>query len=293
MKHSVHSQFSPKSSPVLSFWFSLAPICFAGLTLPLGAFAKPTPAVQERVREGQLVKLKLHNILTTENVEKGDPVDFDVAEDVVLNNHVVIAKGAVARGTVTKVKGAGKKKAKDASVSFRFLSVRAVDNQELPLRVRSFKSKKEKKESEEEIEENSPIPGLAERMIGAEKGREYAAYTDGAAVVNALDAPQSTAGSVTGPPATPTTAPATPTTPVVPALTEPEPEQAVIDFKSDPTGADIVVDGTFRGNTPLDLQVPPGRHQIEIRFGGYRPWTRIIWIEPESHPSIRATLERP
>jgi hypothetical protein len=259
-------------------------------------FVAPLRAAQIRVREGQLVRVKLHNVLTTENVEKGDWIDFDVSEDLVISNHVVIAKGAPARAKVVNVKGAGKKKAKDASVTFQFVSVRAVDNQAIPLRVLPYKSKKSGAK-ENEIEANSVIPGLAERMVGAEKGREYYAYTDADTVVNSQVVP---AAAESAPPATPPAQPLQAAPQPVPPAMQPVPsalapmggEQATVEFNSNPAGADIMVDGTFRGNTPSTLPVAGGRHVIELRLAGYRVWTRTMMVDPGSHPTVRATLEK-
>jgi len=248
-------------------------------------------AAQVRVPDGTLVRLKFHADITTENVVKGDRVEFDVTENVTVNNRVVIPKGAVARGVVTDVKGAGKKRAKDAAVFFRLVAVRATDNQEIPLRVMPTKPRKADA-SENVVEINIPIPGLRERMIGAEKGKDVAAYTDLDALVNAPEpAPETTATGATGPGGQPrtTAGPAVQTPP--PAIVFP-PEDAYVDFNSNPVGADILINGTSRGSTPLRLQIPPGRHVIEIRLAGYRTWTRNMVVDPGSKPSVRASLEK-
>ena len=249
-------------------------------------------AAQVRVPDGTLVRLKLHADITTENVVKGDRVEFDVAENVMLSNRVVIPKGAVARGVVTNVKGAGKKKAKDAAVTFRFVAVRAADNQEIPLRVMPTKSRKGEA-SESEMEINTPIPGLRERMIGAEAGKDFAAYTDTDALINVPEVPSTSAAAsgATAPGGQPAAAPGSAAQPAIPAVVLP-PEEAYVDFNSNPMGADIVINGTSRGNTPLRLQVPPGRHVIEIRLAGYRTWTRNMVVDSGSKPSVRATLEK-
>jgi hypothetical protein len=248
----------------------------------------PAPAAQVRVVQGQMVRLKLHNVLTTENVVKGDPIDFDVAEDVVVATHMVIQKGAPARGKVVGVKGAGKKRAKDASVTFEFVSVRSVDSQDVPLRARPDKHKKAESK-ENEVEANDPLPGYAERVIGAEKGKEYAAYVDVSATVNVPDTP------VTPPPITPVAPTAQPPSSPQPAPTpapSPSEDPASVDFNSNPPGADILIDGKLVGNTPSTLHVDAGHHLITLRVGGYRPWTRTMVVEPGSSPSIRATLEK-
>jgi hypothetical protein len=257
--------------------------------------ALPTLAVQVRIRDGQQVRLKLRNILTTDNVQKGDQIEFDVVEDILVNGHVVIAKGSAAHGKVVEVKGAGKPKAKDAEVVFEFTTVRAVDNQEIPLRIVPTKSRKSKS-SENEVSERAPIPGYPSRLIGAEKGKDYVVFTDAPATINASEtivaAPVTPAAAH---PAQPTTAEpaggnpaAAPTTGPTPAITAPEP--ASVEFSSTPDGADIIIDGTFVGNTPSTLRVVPGHHSIEIRMAGYRSWTRTMVVDPESHPSVRATL---
>jgi hypothetical protein len=270
-------------------WLAVAVIIAAG------GVSTPLLGTQIRVPSGTLVRLKLHYDLTTENVLKDDRIDFDVADDVVVNKHVVFPKGAVAWGKVIRVKGAGKKKAKDASVTFRFIGVRSIDNQQVPLRL--LPSKPKKADSRENLVEiNTPIPGLRERMIGAPKGKEYAAYTDTDALVNA---PEPTPPKPATPAAASTlgaqtvvgAAPATPAVPAMAAALLP-PEDATVDFDSTPGHAAVLVDGIFRANTPFKLTLPPGRHVIEVRLEGYRPWTRHMVVNAGSMPSVRARLEK-
>ena len=264
-----------------------------GTVFMLVYLSTPAPAAQVRVIQGQMVRLKLHNVLTTENVVKGDPIDFDVAEDVVAATHVVIQKGAPARGKVVGVKGAGKKRPKDASVTFQFVSVRSVDSQDIPLRARPDRHKKAESK-ENEIEANDPLPGYAERVIGAEKGKEYAAYVDVSATVNVPDTPVAPPPITPVPPAQQTPANPqreTPPAASTPSIAVPE-EPALVDFNSNPPGADILIDGNLVGNTPSTLHVDAGRHLIQLRMGGYRSWTRTMRVEPGSSPLIRATLEK-
>jgi hypothetical protein len=228
--------------------------------------------------------VKLRNILTTENIRKGDRIEFEVTEEILVSGHVVIAKGSVAQGKTLDVKGTGKPKAKDAEVVFQFTTVRAVDNQEIPLRLQGSKSRKENAKGAE-VAERSPIPGYPTRLIGAEKGKEYTVYTDGSFAINAADA-------VAVPPAaTSAGAPAAVAAPAAPtAAVDVGMEPASVEFNSEPKGADILIDGTFVGNTPSTLRMTPGRHNLEIRLTGYRSWTRTMVVDPESHPAVRATL---
>jgi len=226
------------------------------------------------LRDGTPVHLKLRYMLTTENVTKGDRIQFMVAEDVMAADQVVIAKGAPAFALVTRIKGAGNKKAKDASVAFRLMTVQAVDKQEISLRVLAQKGKKPAP-TDYELEETSAIPGLPERMVGAEQGREYTVYADMDVRIKVPDPPPP-------PPTNPTPEPPPPE-PVEPAL---------VNFNSEPVDAVIVIDSNPVGHTPATLTLAPGRHLIELKLANYRPWMRSMMVTPGSHPSIRATLEK-
>ena len=180
-------------------------------------------------------------------------------------------------------------------MTFQFVSVRSVDSQDIPLRVRPDKHKKAESK-ENEVEANDPLPGYAERVIGAEKGKDYAAYVDTTATVNVPDTPAvappiapvaTTVQSPSSPPPTPASLP----TPAAANPSMPE-EPALVDFNSNPPGADILIDGNLVGNTPTTLHVDAGRHLIQLRIGGYRSWTRTMRVEPGSSPFIRATLEK-
>jgi len=250
-------------------------------------------AMHVHVRDGQEVRLSLRNILTTANAEKDDVIQFEVAEDVVVVGHTVIAKGAPATGKVVRVKGAGNKKAKDASVTFRLLAVQTVDNQQVPLR-KHVGGENKTSDKENDFEEDQPIPGMVERAVGADKGKVYIVYLDASVVVNAPDTtttPQtapSAGQTATAPTGQPAVQPAA-TTPSTGALGQ---EPATVDFVTDPSVADIMIDGNFAGNTPSSLQVIPGRHTIELRLSGYRTYTRSMRIDEGSHPRISASLEK-
>jgi hypothetical protein len=222
---------------------------FAALIL-LSLLALPGLAAQIPLRDGQTIKLKLRNVLTTDNCRKGDAIEFDVAEDVLINGHVVIAKGATARGKIVDVKGAFKPRAKDAEVIFQFSTVRAADQQELPLRPRPEKTRKG---SEQEVHEKSPIPGQISRVVGADKGKEYEAYVDGSFTINTSDA---ILAAPTVAPAAP--APAAPSAPAAPAAPPAPPSAlAATDVALAPSSVkfDSTPDG---GKHALHLAVDPG-----------------------------------
>jgi hypothetical protein len=266
------------------FWVRSLVFAVACLALADGTLG----AAQVRLREGTLVRLKLLYNVTTDNVARGDRVEFDVAEDLIVSDHVVISKGAPAWGQVVEVKGAGKKSAKDASVTFRLMAVKMVDNQQVPLRVMPTKPKKSDS-ADNDIVEDSVIPGMEERTIGAARGRDYAAYTDAEVLVSVPDAPLGAQGGGAAGLRGPASAAALPNPEPAPP---PPVEDAYVDFNSAPSGGDVMVDNRFRGNTPLKITLPPGRHLIEIRLAGHRPWIRNMMVDPGSKPSVRAALDQ-
>jgi hypothetical protein len=53
---------------------------------------------------------------------------------------------------------------------------------------------------------------------------------------------------------------------------------ASLDIHSNPPSADIEIDGSFVGNTPSNVSVTPGKHQIILMKKGFAMWTRSINI---------------
>ena len=47
-------------------------------------------------------------------------------------------------------------------------------------------------------------------------------------------------------------------------------------FDSDPSKADILIDGAFRGTTPQVLPLPGKEVTVSIERQGYQPWTRKL-----------------
>ena len=76
---------------------------------------------------------------------------------------------------------------------------------------------------------------------------------------------------------------AQPTAPV------PSAEPVQITITSIPDHADVLIDGKFRGTTPLALTLPPVAVEIRIERQGRRPWMRTL--TPEAGMQIAPALE--
>ncbi|HLG15265.1 MAG TPA: PEGA domain-containing protein [Blastocatellia bacterium] len=61
---------------------------------------------------------------------------------------------------------------------------------------------------------------------------------------------------------------------------------------SDPSGADVNVDGAFMGNTPAQLKLSAGKHRIQITSEGFSEWSREIEVSAGSELSLTATLKK-
>jgi hypothetical protein len=61
---------------------------------------------------------------------------------------------------------------------------------------------------------------------------------------------------------------------------------------SDPPGAEIYLDEQLTGSTPSTLDVPPGNHQVSVRFFGYQDWNRNLRVLSGSEINLEAKLEK-
>jgi len=66
---------------------------------------------------------------------------------------------------------------------------------------------------------------------------------------------------------------------------------ARITVRSVPSGAQVTTGGSFRGVTPLTLELAPGvAHSISIARAGYAPWTREVFAESGKESQLDARL---
>lgn len=149
-------------------------------------------------------------------------------------------------------------------------------------------------------------------LNGDHKVRAYAYYAGFAAadaIVDALKTVDLSSVSAATPgagPAAPTTAPsaapntapsaapyAAPPAPSSEATAPAGPEAlASVQLSSDPTGAEIAIDGNYVGNTPSLIKLKPGTHSIRMTMPGYAPWERSIETVAGESRNFAATLEK-
>jgi hypothetical protein len=273
-------------------------------------------AFGQRVRlpEGTPVHVRLKADLASDQVEEAARVDFEVARPVIVQGIAVIPVGAVAWGAVQSVK-------KGKFIKFDIEGVRLPDLTEIKLRTVREKSKNP-------AQDQTKVDASFKGGVGAPKGTEYTAYVNeerevavGAQPSIPALAPTPTPAATTAPtpaqvaaptPSTATPAVTYPKPAAPPAVTTPAPsatspaispgqsaaplanvERARVECFSDPSAADIYIDGEFYGNTPSILKVPVGRHALEIQLSGYKTYSIPLILEPGTGiRTIRASLEQ-
>jgi tRNA A-37 threonylcarbamoyl transferase component Bud32 len=154
-----------------------------GITQP-AVSDQPSPTVTSRevtsltIPEGEEVKLKLSNSLSSGDAKVGDIVELTVAEPLTIGGHIVIQQGAMAKGIVQTV--TSQRFRRPGSLELRFDSVRAADGEEVSLRgVYSQKGRVRIRGEEVELDAGTPFTAqIAEGIsirVGAAARRPGAA----------------------------------------------------------------------------------------------------------------------
>ena len=66
---------------------------------------------------------------------------------------------------------------------------------------------------------------------------------------------------------------------------------AKFSVRSEPAGADVLVDGKFVGQTPSTLQLQAGTYTLSVRLQGYQTWQKELSAISGSESNLQATLE--
>jgi PEGA domain len=63
-------------------------------------------------------------------------------------------------------------------------------------------------------------------------------------------------------------------------------------FNSTPAGAEISVDGKFVGNTPSEIALSAGAHQVVLSMPGFAAWKRELTVSVESALNVNPVLQK-
>ena len=229
------------------------------------AQAPQTPPKPNTLLDGTPVKLRLGRTLSSANAKVGDEVDFDVLEDIKVKDVIVIPKGGLALATITSAEHK-KRMGRGGRLDVNIDSVRLADNEKAALRsTAGGKAGGHVGVMTTAIVATGivffPAAPLFLFIHGKEmvipKGTEITAYVNGDMTLDmARFAPMN------GTPETAATAAGT--------------FQITVD--ANVPNCDIEIDGAFAGNTPSQLSLSAGKHEITVKKKGYQNWTRTLAI---------------
>jgi len=227
-------------------------------------------SAQIEIPDGTKVRVRLEQQLSSATADEKQPVTLAVADDVVVNGAIVILKDTVVNGTV--VESVKKRRmGRTGKLDFSIDTINTPEGDKIPLRY----SIEKKEGGSHAVRTGIITAGVAVLFWPAapfmllahgkdtviQKGTTYEVFTDSKFVSKSK-----IVGSSTSPATT-----------------------AVV-INSDPTAADVEVDGAFVANTPSTIQLSAGQHLIKVTKGG-KSWQRTLNVLAGSTLNLNATLE--
>lgn len=260
-------------------------------------FAQQSATRTVKIPDGTLVPLYLKDDLSSKKNKANDPIRFQVRADVRMDGVVVIPARTWVTGHVLEVGGAGFA-GHAGKLNFTVDSLKAPDGTTIPLRGSpTIKGGSSAAVAAAATAAYGPA-GLFIRGSHADirKGTMLTAYVDGdhevAVTLLTLSA------RADNPPAAPPLSeaaepeaaqPSSPSTSSSGANAAEEPCTLVV--KSNPEGAEILVDGGYVGNTTSTLRLEAGEHTIAVRKAGFLTWQRTMTASAGGNVTIDAPLE--
>lgn len=234
--------------------------------------------------DGTPIKLRLNRTLSSADTKTGDNIDFEVLEEVKVGDVVVIPKGSTAIGTVTDAEHK-KRMARGGKLAIEIDYVKLADSEKAAIRaVKETKGGGHTGAMTGAIVATSlvvwPAAPFFLFMHGKDttipKGTEITAYVNGTMPLDVAKF-------------TPTASPTVASSSAVPAQSNATGAQ--LEITSNPSRAEISVDGNFVGDTPSELAVAAGVHTITISKHGYKQWERKLTIS-SGKVTVAAELEQ-
>jgi PEGA domain len=227
--------------------------------------AKPSPTTTQSTKSaaigptlgnGTRIKLKLDEILSSADAQIGQTVKFDIAEEVRVGDVIVVPKGGLVCATV--IKAEHKKIFGHCGKVTLSTSLRLADGNEVPLStvLDGGPGDHELCRVINTVGTIFPIVPLPGKDITMQEGTEVTAVVNGDVPLKMAKFQRSSLPQAAGAPV--------------------GTENTTLEITSSPPGAEIELDGNYRGDTPSSIAVPPGDHMLKISKPGYKPWERRI-----------------
>lgn len=235
------------------------------------------------LEDGTPVKLRINRTVSSADAHVGDTVDFEVLEDVAVNGTLVIPKGGLAFATVTEAQSK-RRMARGGKLDINIDYVKLLSSEKAALRaIKDVKGGGHTGAMVGGIVATSIVffPAapfflfMHGKDISIPKGTEITAYVNGDMKLDIAKFQ--------------TPSPQRSITAVTPAVSS---TGAKLQLESSPSGADIMLDGNFVGNTPSDIEVQEGDHTVTLKKSGFKDWERKMKVHGGSSVHLGAELEK-
>ena len=237
------------------------------------------------LEDGTPVKLRINRTISSGDAHVGDTVDFEVLEEVNINGTLVVPKGGLAFATVTEAQ-AKRRMARGGKLDINIDYVKLLSGDKAALRaVKDLKGGGHTGAMVGGMVATSlvffPAAPFFLFMHGKDitipKGTEVTAYVNGDMKLDI---------SKFQPPSAPQPAVS------VASNSTPSSTGARLQLESNPSGADVEIDGSFVGNTPSDVTIAEGEHTVSIKKSGFKDWERKMKISAGSNVHLTAELDK-
>jgi PEGA domain len=268
----MHSTGRPIWALLLCVFLSCAPLSDAQQTAPQPPATSLAPN-QLVLAKGTPVKLHLKRDLSSADAKPGDKIDFEVSEEVKVGDVVVIPKGNTAVGTVTDVQAA-RRMGRGGKLDIEIDHVVLADGEKATLWAVKERNGDGNVGDNGPIVKSSLVFGPVAPLVLLVPGEDAmiprdTEITGYVVAAMQLDPGKFTATSNIAVPSNPTT--------------------AQLEITSDPSGAEVTIDGNFVGRTPSQIEIAQGRHTIAISKAGCRTWERKLELSA-GKMTLTATL---
>jgi hypothetical protein len=228
------------------------------------------------------MRLRFNRTVSSADAHVGDTVDFEVLQDISVNGTLVIPKGGLAFGTVTEAQPK-RRMARGGKLEINLDHVKLLDSEKAALRaVKGGKGGGHTGVMTAGIVATGlvffPAAPFFLFMHGKDitipKGAEVTAYINGDVKMDPAKFQQLTPMTASN------------------AAISLNPSSAKLQVESNPSAADIEIDGSFVGSTPSDVQLAEGEHAVTVKKTGFKDWERKIKVSSGSSIRLNAELEK-
>jgi len=246
---------------------------------------------QPCLEDGTPIKLRIAQTVSSADAHVDDRVEFEVLEEIRIQGVLIVPKGGIGLGTVTEAQPK-RRMARGGKLEIVMDSVRLADGEKAALRAT--------KGGSGGGHTGAMTAGIVAtalifwpaapfflfihgKDITIPKGAEVPTFVNGNMPLDLAKFQQA---------ASPTQQVQTnpPPSGVLPSSISQASTDAQLEVTSNPSGADVELDGNFVGNTPSSIGVSTGDHTVSVKKSGYKLWERKIKVS-SGRVNISAELE--